>query len=101
MLQHEGRPLVFYHFHVLKALKHWPYDVGSAAGRLSPFIRRNVYGQYVRALESAGKLLHEIIPAFRPGYSNRARRSKAGMFLQAVVGNRLLVGSASSAHTSR
>jgi hypothetical protein len=88
----DGEPLVFYHFHALKALGEHVYDVGSAAAGVSGTIRRYVYGPYVRALK---QVKEKYFPAGAPGVRRygdpRLGQSRILRYARAVAGRRLMI----------
>lgn len=50
----DEQPLIFFHFHGLRELRPWLYDLNLArsGARLSRVLRRSVCGRYIRALRS-------------------------------------------------
>jgi hypothetical protein len=54
----DGRPLIFYHFQGVKAIRPGLWDIGlDEYGSMRPDLRKWLYGGYIRALQSAGRVL--------------------------------------------
>lgn len=66
------RPLVFYHFHNLKRVRAWLYNASldNYQEKLTPVLRRQVYGPYVRKLRELEEELRAIGAAHACGLNN-------------------------------
>lgn len=54
----DGRPLVFYHFQGVKAIRRGLWDIGlDEYGPMEPALRARLYGGYIRELQLAGRAL--------------------------------------------
>jgi hypothetical protein len=57
-----GDPLIFYHFARLRRINRWMYEMHSSrfhATKVSPVVRRQIYGPYIRELQAAEKQIRE------------------------------------------
>jgi hypothetical protein len=65
----DSQPLVFYHFHGFKPVSRWVYDPNLAryGVRSHRFLKRYVYGSYIRDLHEVRRSLHEVAAPLSEG----------------------------------
>lgn len=66
----DGRPLVFFHYHGVKVIRRYLYDLGKDHGPISRLNRRTVYQPYVRALKETERWLQKRVPGTTVEYAH-------------------------------